>query len=54
MPYLERYRALRRKAVMRWAPMLYSIYLNLNKGKEFEEVDRLLKSDKYSKVSKKQ
>lgn len=53
MPYLERYRSLRRKAVRRWAPMLYSIYLNLNKGQEFDEIDRLLKSVENSKVSKK-
>ena len=43
MPYLERYRILRQKELERWAPMLYTIYLNLNKGKEFDEIDSLIK-----------
>ncbi len=43
MPYLERYRILRQKEQERWAPMLYTIYLNLNKGEEFDEIDSLIK-----------
>ena len=43
MPYLERYRILRQKEHERWAPMLYTIYLNLNKGEEFDEIDSLIK-----------
>ena len=43
MPYLERYRILRQKELERWAPMLYTIYLNLNKGEEFDEIDSLIK-----------
>ena len=43
LPYIERYRTLNQKDHKRWAPMLYTIYLNLNKGKEFEEIEELLK-----------
>lgn len=44
LPYVERYRILAPKNTQRWAPMLYTIYLNLNKGKEFEEIDKLMKN----------
>ena len=27
----------------RWAAALYNIYLNLNMGKEFEEIDKMLR-----------
>lgn len=54
LPYLEKYRSLRSRAQHKWAPMLYSVYLNLNKGEEFEEIERLMQSDNYNKVSKKQ
>ena len=27
----------------KWAPSLYRIYLNLNMGRQFDEIDRLLK-----------
>lgn len=30
----------------RWAPALYRIYLHLNMGKEFDEIDRILKKKK--------
>ena len=30
-----------------WAPLLYQVYLNLNKGKEFDEMDRIIKSANY-------
>jgi hypothetical protein len=31
------------KEKAKWAPVLYRIYLNLNRGKQFDEIDRLLK-----------
>lgn len=42
-PYMEKYRQLVPDDNARWAPALYRIYLNLNMGKEFEEIDRLMK-----------
>lgn len=42
MPYLERYRTLRQHSEERWAPMLYTVYLNLNRGKEFDEIDKIM------------
>ena len=42
-PYLELYRKLMPEDRQRWAPGLYRIYLNLNMGKQFEEIDRLMK-----------
>lgn len=43
LPYIERYRALAPDEKDRWAAALYNIYLKLNMGKEFEEIDRLLR-----------
>ena len=43
LPYMERYRALAPQEKDRWAAALYNIYLKLNMGKEFEEIDRLLR-----------
>ena len=40
---MEKYRQLVPDDNARWAPALYRIYLNLNMGKEFEEIDRLMK-----------
>lgn len=40
--YMERYRALMPDERDKWAPALYRIYLNLNMGKQFDEIDRLL------------
>ena len=42
-PYMEDYRRLMPDDRQRWAPALYRIYLNLNLGKQFEEIDRLMK-----------
>jgi len=42
-PYMERYRELQPSDKQRWAPALYRIYLNLNMGRQFEEIDRLMK-----------
>jgi hypothetical protein len=43
MPMMEKYRKLMPDDIQRWGPGLYRIYLNLNKGKQFDEVDRLMK-----------
>lgn len=43
LPYVERYRELAPERQAQWAPLLYNIYLNLNLGRQFEEIDRLLK-----------
>ncbi len=42
-PFMETYRQQEPNAQDKWAPMLYRIYFNLNMGKEFDEIDRLLK-----------
>ena len=52
LPYMERYRKLL-EAQSKWAMPLYTIYLNLNMGKEFEEIDGLMKKGKVN-VNKKQ
>lgn len=43
LPYMERYRALAPQEKDKWAAALYNIYLKLNMGKEFEEIDRILR-----------
>jgi tetratricopeptide (TPR) repeat protein len=42
-PFMERYRQLMPKEKSKWAPALYRIYLNLNMGRQFDEIDRILK-----------
>ena len=42
-PYMETYRQLAPEAKDKWGPALYRIYFNLNLGKQFDEIDRLLK-----------
>ncbi len=42
-PYMEEYRKLVPSDQSRWAPALYRIYLNLNMGKQFDEIDRLMR-----------
>ena len=42
---MERVRALEPDKPQRWAAPLYRIYLHLNMGKEFEEIDRILHSN---------
>lgn len=44
LPYLEQYRKMQPERKDRWALPLYTIYLNLNKGKEFDEIDKIIKS----------
>ncbi len=41
LPYLEKYRALAPQQKQRWLYPLYTIYLNLNMGKEFDAIDKL-------------
>lgn len=43
-PYLEHYREAYPDRVRKWGPLLYRVYLNLNMGDAFDEVDSLLKS----------
>ena len=45
LPYLEKYRKIVTDNVSVWGLPLYTIYLNLNMGKQFEEMDRLLKQE---------
>ena len=40
--YMEKYRLLSPDDKMQWAPALYRIYLNLNMGKQFEEMDKIV------------
>lgn len=49
-PYLERYRVLMPTEFNKWSLPLYTIYLNLNMGKEFDEIDKLIKRSK-NKIS---
>lgn len=44
LPYMERYRELLPNEKNKWAMPLYRIYLNLNMGKKFEEIDKILNS----------
>ena len=41
--YMEYYRLLMPAEERKWAPVLYRIYLNLNLGKQFDEIDKILK-----------
>ncbi|MBR1688417.1 MAG: hypothetical protein IJ710_07790 [Prevotella sp.] len=41
-PYMEHYRQLAPDEKDKWAPALYRIYLNLNMGRQFEEIDGIL------------
>lgn len=42
--YMEYYRLLMPDEKKKWAPPLYRIYLNLNLGRQFDEIDKLLNS----------
>ena len=42
LPCMEKVRQLQPDATERWGRPLYRIYMNLNMGKEFEEIDKLL------------
>ena len=43
LPYMEKYRELAPDAKEKWGPALYRIYFNLNLGKQFDEIDKILK-----------
>ena len=43
LPYMEKYRALAPTETQKWGPALYRIYFNLNMGKQFDEIDKILK-----------
>lgn len=43
LPYIEKYRAKAPEQKQMWGLPLYTIYLNLNMGKEFEEIDKLMR-----------
>lgn len=42
-PYMEKYRKMMPTEKDKWGPVLYRIYLNLNMGRQFDEIDKLLK-----------
>ena len=42
-PFMESYRKLMPDAKQKWGPSLYRIYFNLNLGKQFDEIDKILK-----------
>lgn len=46
LPYLEKYRKLEPEAVDKWSLPLYTIYLNLNMGSQFDEIDNIMKKNK--------
>lgn len=46
LPYMERYRALAPEQKDKWMAALYNIYLNLNMGAQFEEIDRMIRGRK--------
>ena len=43
LPYMEKFRSLCPDENDKWGAALYNIYFNLNMGKKFEEIDRLLR-----------
>ena len=52
LPYLERYRKASPERMMRWASPLYKIYLILNKGEEFEEIEKILTKENIASIEK--
>ena len=44
LPYMERYRKAVPDEKKRWAPLLYRIYLSLNMGNQFDEIENVLRS----------
>ena len=42
LPFLEKYKALQPADKDKWGLPLYTIYLNLNMGKQFDEIDKLI------------
>lgn len=46
LPYLEKYRELQPSEVDKWSLPLYTIYLNLNMGDEFDNIDKIISKNK--------
>ena len=44
LPYLKCFRALAPEQKEKWGLTLYTIYLNLNMGEEFDEIDKILRT----------
>lgn len=51
LPYLTKYRALRPNDDELWGLPLYMIYLNLNMGNEFDEIDKILREKQHRQKS---
>ena len=45
-PFLEKFRELAPDESGKWAPALYRVYLNLNMGRQFEEIDKIINEEK--------
>ena len=43
LPYMEKFRQMAPEQQAKWLPALYTIYFNLNMGKEFDEIEQLRK-----------
>ena len=43
LPYMEKFRQMAPEQQAKWLPALYTIYFNLNMGKEFDEIEKLRK-----------
>lgn len=43
LPYMETYRKLAPQEKQKWGEALYRIYFNLNMGKQFDEIDKILR-----------
>ena len=46
MPFMQKYRELQPNEQAKWSLPLYTIYLNLNMGAEFDEIDKLIRASK--------
>ncbi len=44
LPYLEKYRAAVPDDAAAWAPLLYRVYLSLNMGRKFSEIEQIMKA----------
>ena len=45
-PYMENYQRLAPDDQRRWAPALYRIYFNLNMGRQFDKIDKMMRKMK--------
>lgn len=46
LPFMQHYRQLEPSDASKWALPLYTIYLNLNMGKEFDEIENIIRKEK--------